>query len=74
MHCTGSQSYTLKNGEILDFSGGPVVTNPSANAGETGSVPAPGIFYLPGNYAHVPQLLSPRGPRAHTGEQETLPQ
>lgn len=74
MYCTGSQSYTLKNGEILDFSAGPVVTNPSANAGEAGSVPAPGIFYLPGNYAHAPQVLSPRGPRAHAVAQEKPPQ
>ena len=28
MYCTGSESYALKNGESLDFSGGPVVKNP----------------------------------------------
>ena len=29
------------------FSGGPVVKNSPANAGDTGSIPSPGRFYMP---------------------------
>ena len=44
-----------------DFSGGPVVKNLPANAGDTGSIPCPGRSLLPqGNSAHVPQLLKPQ--------------
>ena len=43
-----------------DFPGGPVVKNPPANAGDTGSNPGLGRFHIPqGNQAHVPQLRSP---------------
>ena len=35
----------MKHGE--DFPGGPVVKNPLANAGDTGSIPGPGRFYMP---------------------------
>ena len=35
-----------------DFPGGPVVRNPRANAGDTGSIPVPGRFHvLQGIYA-----------------------
>ena len=30
-----------------DFPGGPVVENPPANAGDTGSIPGPGRFHMP---------------------------
>ena len=52
--------------EILgDFPGGAVVKNPPANAGDTGSIPGPGISHMPqSNEARVPQLLSLRS-RAH---------
>ena len=51
---------TLKNGGEADFPGGPVVKNPPANAGDTGSNPGLGRFHIPqGNQAHVPQLRSP---------------
>ena len=58
----------------MDISGGPVVQNPSAIAGDTSLTPGPGRFHMPrGNEAHVPQLLSPsaatieaRAPRAAT--------
>ena len=30
-----------------DFPGGPVVKNPPANAGDTGLIPALGIFHMP---------------------------
>ena len=41
------------------FPGGPV-KNPPCSAGDTGSIPGPGRFYMPrGNWAHAPQLLSP---------------
>ena len=30
-----------------DFPGGPVVKNPPANAGDTGSRPGPGSFHMP---------------------------
>ena len=43
----------------LDFPGGPVVKNPSVNAGDTGLIPGPGRFHLLwSNEAHGPQLLS----------------
>ena len=29
-----------------DISGGPVVENPLANAGDTGSIPGPGAFHI----------------------------
>ena len=32
---------------FLDFPGGPVVKNPPANAGDTGSIPNPGGSYVP---------------------------
>ena len=45
---------------LVDFSGGLVVKNPSANAGHTGSIPGLGRSpMLWGNSTHVPQLLSP---------------
>ena len=31
----------------MDISGGPVVKNPSANAGDTGSTPGLGRFHMP---------------------------
>ena len=41
-----------------DFPGDPVVKNPPANAGDRGSIPAPGKFHMQrGNYDHEPQLL-----------------
>ena len=44
-----------------DFPGGTVVGNPPANAGDTGSIPGLGRSHMPrGNWARVPQLLSPR--------------
>ena len=33
--------------EQRDFPGGPVVKNPSANAGDTGSSPGPGRSHMP---------------------------
>ena len=33
--------------EILDFAGGPAAENLSVNAGDTGSIPAPGRFHMP---------------------------
>ena len=41
--------------------GDPVVKNPPANAGDMGSIPAPGRSHMPqSNKARAPQLLSPR--------------
>ena len=40
--------------------GGPVVKNPLANAGDTGSISGPGRLHTPcSNWANVPQLLKP---------------
>ena len=39
--------YGLKKKKKQDFPGGPVVENPSANAGDTGSIPGPGRFHMP---------------------------
>ena len=55
---SGSPPYTLPghpraghpgaalNSPLLDYPGGPVVKSPTANAGDTGSIPAPGIFHM----------------------------
>ena len=63
---------------MADFPGGAVVKNPPANAGDTGSSPAPGRSHmLWSNEAPAPQLLSLRSrarepqllsPRATTTE------
>jgi len=58
--------------EVMGFPGGPLVKNPSANAGDTGLMPGPGrVHILWRNQARAPQLLSPstktteaRAPRA----------
>ena len=48
-----------KNRQIWDILGGLVVKNLPANAGDTGSVSAPGKSLMPRrNWAHAPQLLS----------------
>ena len=50
---------TAATKQARDFPGGPVVKNPSANAGDVGSISGAGRFHIPqGNEAHVPQLLS----------------
>ena len=49
----------VKIRSVGDFSGCLVVKNPSANAGDVGSISGAGRFHIPqGNEAHVPQLLS----------------
>ena len=46
---------------IGDFSGGAVVKNLPANAGDTGSSPGPGRSHMPwSNEARAPQLLNLR--------------
>ena len=48
-----------KDDERENVPGGPVVKNPPANAGDTGSIPGPGRSpMLRSNEAHGPQLLS----------------
>ena len=34
------------NEELMDFPGGPLVKNPPASAGDTGSIPAPGSSHV----------------------------
>ena len=36
----------------MDFPGGPVVNNPPASGGDTGSVPGPGRFHMPWATVH----------------------
>ena len=68
----------LKIVKQVDFSSSAVDKNPSANAGDTGSIPDPGRFHMPqSNEARVPQLLSPHAaitedhaPRACAPQQE----
>jgi len=49
----------------LDFPGGPVVKNLTANTEDMGSVPALGGLHMPwGNQVCAPQLLSPRTPES----------
>ena len=46
---------------MWNLPGGPVGKNPPVNAGNTGSIPDPGRFYMPrGNSACEPRLPSPR--------------
>ena len=54
-----------------DFSGGPVMKNPPAVAGDTSLVPGPGRPHIPRDrWALAPQWLShaPEGPRSPAGE------
>ena len=52
----------IKNQEP-DFPGGTEVKNPLANAGDPGSIPGLGRFYMPRrNEAHEPQLQKPTCP------------
>ena len=45
--------------EHAGFSGGSVVKNPPANAGDMGSIPSPGGSHMPqSGCAQVPQLLT----------------
>ena len=49
----------LWNSRQQGFPGGSVVKNPSANAGDTGSIPGLGRSHMPqSNWALAPQLLS----------------
>ena len=66
--CLGKVSF---ESEGKDFPGGPVVKNPLANAGDTGSIPGP--WKIP----HAMEQLSPcvpttepMCPRAHALQQE----
>ena len=53
----GKPAMTQLKKQPRDFPGGPVVRNPSANAGDTGSIPGPGRSHMPlGNKASVPLL------------------
>ena len=42
-----SKVTTVNNTVLLDFSGGTVVGNPPANAGDTGSILGPGRSHMP---------------------------
>ena len=49
----------IKKSKKRDLPGGPVVKNPPANAGDTGSTPGPGRSHMPRIIeARVPQQLS----------------
>ena len=56
----------------MNFPGGPVVKNPPANSGDTGSIPGQGTrSHMPMyNEARATQLLKPVYPRAHAPQQE----
>ena len=45
----GGKKLTLLRQQMTneDFAGGPVVKNPPANSGDTGSIPGPGRFHMP---------------------------
>ena len=52
-------NYWTKKILLLDFSGGVVVKNSLASAGDMGLISGPGRFHMPqGNYAGALQLLS----------------
>ena len=46
---TETDSDSLKISVKGDFPGDPVVKNPPASVGNTGSIPGPGIFHMPWN-------------------------
>ena len=49
----------MRQRSALDFSGGSVVKNLPANAGDMSSIPRPQRFHMPqSNYARAPQVLS----------------
>ena len=52
----------MSDGQQEDFRGTPVVKNPLANAGDTGSIPSLGtkISHASEQLCTAPQLLSPR--------------
>jgi len=55
----------------VDVTGDSVVKNLPANAGDRGSIPAPGRSYLSwDDEAYVPQLLKPTYPRAWVAKPE----
>ena len=59
---------------MQDFPGGPVVKNPPANAGCTGSTPGPGRVHLPqGKWACAPQQERPLQQEACTSQGEKAP-
>ena len=58
---------------FLELSGGPVVKNPPANAGDMGSIPGLGRVHMWRDLACAPQLLKPLGPRDHAPEEEKPP-
>ena len=54
-----NMSFFLLFKRNVGFPGGPVVKNPPANAGDTGSIPGLGRSHMPrSNWARAPQLLS----------------
>ena len=70
-----------RNDLNVGFPGGAVVTNPPANAGDTGSSSGPGRCHMPRSKARAPQLLSLRSttpeahaPRAGAPQQKKPPQ
>ena len=46
----------------MDFPGGPVVDNPPASGGDTGSVPGPGRSHMPGQLC-----ATATEPKCHNG-------
>ena len=46
---TGFPIFILKVIGLIDFPGGAVDGNPPVNAGDTGSIPGPGRFQMPGS-------------------------
>ena len=58
---------------MADFSGGPVVKNSPANAGDMGSVPGPANpTCCEATKPGVPQLLKPVNPRSHALQREAI--
>ena len=63
--------YVLRIKFRWNFPGDSVVKNLPANAGDRGSIPAPGRSYLSwDDEAYVPQLLKPTYPRAWVAKPE----
>lgn len=47
MNTTGEECFRQRNRLLQGFSGGPVVKDPPAKAGDTGSIPGPGRSRVP---------------------------
>ena len=61
---SGQKLSLIQKAELGDFPGSPVVNNPPANAGDTGSIPGLGRFRMQYTTTAEPMCCNYRGPKA----------